>query len=177
MTFKPFAIARGLSCAVVGLFVIVACSAFAQDSGRGKLLPDAMATDCVACHAGNDPLPADHPDIKGMAFGDCAGCHAPGSSRTLSGRMPLFHAHLLSGLKCASCHADPKAPVATEADVCMGCHNPDKLAAKTAATKPRNPHNSPHYGKTADCNLCHHQHEKSENYCTQCHSNFNFNVP
>jgi uncharacterized paraquat-inducible protein A len=27
------------------------------------------------------------------------------------------------------------------------------------------------------CNLCHHQHEKSENYCAQCHSNFDFKVP
>lgn len=50
------------------------------------------------------------------------------------------------------------------------------LTASTAGVKPTNPHNSPHYGKHADCNLCHHQHEKSENYCTQCHK-FDFKLP
>ncbi|MBW2098891.1 MAG: cytochrome c3 family protein [Deltaproteobacteria bacterium] len=32
-----------------------------------------------------------------------------------------------------------------------------------------NPHNSPHYGADLDCNFCHHQHSKSENFCAQCH--------
>jgi hypothetical protein len=52
----------------------------------------------------------------------------------------------------------------------------EKVSAATASVKPTNPHNSPHYGKNADCNLCHHQHEKSENYCTQCHK-FDFKLP
>jgi hypothetical protein len=163
----------------IGLILALgyASCASAQDAGRPKLLPNAKGTDCVSCHAGSNPLPENHPNISGKSLTDCVTCHAPGTSRELSGHMPLFHAHLLSGLKCASCHADQKAPAPTEADVCMGCHDPDKLSTKTAAMKPANPHKSPHYGNKADCNLCHHQHEKSENYCSQCHSNFNFKVP
>ncbi len=42
-----------------------------------------------------------------------------------------------------------------------------RLAAKTANLKPKNPHDSPHYGK---------QHAKSENDCAQCHK-FGFKVP
>jgi len=45
-----------------------------------------------------------------------------------------------------------------------------------AGVKPSNPHTSPHYGMSLDCNLCHHQHAKSENYCSQCHK-FDFKVP
>jgi hypothetical protein len=52
----------------------------------------------------------------------------------------------------------------------------DKVSEKTSKMKPTNPHNSPHYGKKADCNLCHHQHEASENYCSTCHK-FEFKVP
>jgi hypothetical protein len=163
----------------IGIFLalVYASSAPAQDAGRARLLPDAKGTDCIACHGGGNPLPQNHPNIAGRSFNDCAMCHAPGTSHELSGHMPLFHAHLLSGLTCASCHADQKAPKPTEADVCMGCHDPEKVSTTTAAMKPANPHNSPHYGNKADCNLCHHQHEKSENYCAQCHSNFNFKVP
>jgi Cytochrome c3 len=88
----------------------------------------------------------------------------------------LAHVHQTKGLNCAACHADPKNPEPVEADTCMRCHNPEKVAAATEKMAPANPHNSPHYGKQADCNLCHHQHEKSEDYCAKCHK-FNFNVP
>jgi hypothetical protein len=43
--------------------------------------------------------------------------------------------------------------------------------------KPRNPHENRHYGTEADCNLCHHQHKKSENFCLPCHQRFDFVVP
>jgi len=58
----------------------------------------------------------------------------------------------------------------------MGCHDTEAISAATEKMTPANPHNSPHYGKQSDCNLCHHQHEKSENYCARCHK-FDFNVP
>ncbi|HUI98029.1 MAG TPA: cytochrome c3 family protein [Xanthobacteraceae bacterium] len=164
-----------LSLALAAL--VFAVAAPAQNAGRAKLSSAAKATDCKACHAGKTPLPQQHPNIAGKSLGDCAACHAPGTDRALRGRMPLFHAHLLAGLTCASCHADAKKPKLVEADRCMGCHDPEKVAAKTAAMKPTNPHNSRHYGVKADCNLCHHQHEKSENYCAQCHNNFDFKVP
>jgi len=162
--------------AVVVVGLMMASSAPAQDSGQAKLLPDAKATDCVACHAAHDPLPSAHPPIAGKTLTDCHACHAPGSAQDLTGVMPLFHSHLLSGLTCKSCHSDPAKAEPVEASTCMGYHDPEKVAAATANVKPTNPHDSPHYGKTADCDLCHHQHEKSENYCAQCHQ-FNFKVP
>lgn len=169
--------ARGRGAIIVAVLgLALASSAPAQDAGKAQLLPGAAGTDCATCHAGNNPLPSTHPPIAGKKLGDCAGCHAPGTARDLSGVMPLFHAHLLSGLACGACHADPKNPEPAAASTCMGCHDPDKVAAATAAMKPTNPHNSPHYGKKSDCNLCHHQHEKSENYCSQCHK-FDFKVP
>ena len=74
-----------------------------------------------------------HPNIAGKSLSACAACHPAGTGQALSGRMPLFHAHLLGGLTCKSCHADPKKPKLTEAEVCMGCHDPEKVSAKTAA--------------------------------------------
>jgi len=149
----------------------------ARDAGRAQLLPVVKGTDCVTCHRSDSILPLNHTNIVGKTLGDCATCHAPGTALELTGRMPLFHHHLLSGLTCVSCHADPKAPEITAADVCMGCHNPEKVSTATATMKPANPHSSPHYGTKADCNICHHQHERSENYCLQCHNKFVFKVP
>jgi hypothetical protein len=52
---------------------------------------------------------------------------------------------------------------------CLSCHESiEALAAATAKLKP-NPHDSPHYGKELDCELCHHEHSLSENFCAQCH--------
>lgn len=84
--------------------------------------------------------------------------------------------HQDKGVACAQCHGDGNDFAAVEKETCTGCHNLDQLVAKTAGMKPANPHTSPHYGPEADCNLCHHQHEESEDYCAQCHS-FGFKVP
>jgi cytochrome c553 len=151
-------------------------SAPAQDNPPAKLLPTAKATDCTACHGDNNPLPADHPRVAGKTLTDCVACHTVGGPSDLRGQLPLFHAHLLSGLTCKSCHADPANAQEPDVGTCTKCHDMDKVSAATAAVKPRNPHNSPHYGKDADCNLCHHQHQKSENYCATCHQ-FKFKVP
>jgi cytochrome c oxidase cbb3-type subunit 3 len=43
-------------------------------------------------------------------------------------------------------------------------------SSAAAPSPPPNPHTSPHYGTELDCNLCHRQHAKSENYCAQCHA-------
>jgi len=75
------------------------------------------------------------------------------------------------------CHGNVKKPTEVAHEKCMSCHDTTKLAEKTASVKPKNPYNSPHYGKDADCNLCHHQHAKSENYCAQCHEKWEFKVP
>ena len=159
---SPCRLARVALSLVLALLVFVA-AASAQNAGRAKLSPAVKATDCKACHAGKNPLPQQHPNIAGKSLDDCAACHARGTGHELSGRMPQFHTHLLAGLTCATCHAGQKKPKLAEADVCMGCHDPEKVSTKTSAMTPANPHNSRHYGIRADCNLCHHQHEKSEN--------------
>jgi hypothetical protein len=165
-----------LACFLFVVFLISASQLAAQQNEAPKRFPDAKITDCSACHGAKSPLPKDHPDPASMNLKACRECHAKGSPTSLSGKLPLSHVHQLAGNTCASCHADPKKPEAVPAKDCLKCHDMEKVSAATAEVKPSNPHNSPHYGKNSDCNLCHHQHEKSENYCSQCHS-FKFDVP
>jgi hypothetical protein len=157
------------------LCVGIVAAVLAQDSAP-KRLPDAQASNCAACHVDKAPLPQNHPPVAGMAMTACAGCHAKSSPASLVTRLPLSHLHQLRGMTCATCHADVKDPEAPKAAVCLGCHSGEAIFAATAQVKPSNPHGSPHYGKEADCNLCHHSHEKSENYCASCHK-FDFKVP
>ena len=141
-----------------------------------KLLPDAKAGDCAACHGKDKVLPDSHPDTKAMNWKGCQACHKEGRM-ALDGKMPGSHVHQLGGVNCAACHGKTGKPEALAMEKCVSCHGSTaKLAEKTAKVKPENPHTSPHYGTDLDCNLCHHQHARSENYCNQCHS-FNFKVP
>ena len=111
-----------------------------------------------------------------MNWQACKACHKEGKM-ALVGKLPGSHVHQLVGVNCVGCHGKAKKQEALAMEKCVSCHGAtDKLAAKTAQVKPENPHTSPHYGTSLDCNLCHHQHAKSENYCSQCH-NFNFKVP
>ena len=49
----------------------------------------------------------------------------------------------------------------------------------TLANGKENPHVSIHYlPETVDCNLCHREHGKSQNYCQACHADgLGFKVP
>jgi hypothetical protein len=71
-------------------------------------------------------------------------------------------------MECSSCHeTTPPKPLSSKD--CLSCHESfEAVAAATAKSKP-NPHDSPHYGKELDCELCHHEHSPSENFCAQCH--------
>jgi uncharacterized CHY-type Zn-finger protein len=141
-----------------------------------KRLPTAKAGNCVACHGTQKVLPADHPATKSMTFKDCLGCHEKTGPQKLEGKLPGSHLHMLGGITCGKCHKNVKKAEAVSMEQCAACHNPEKLAEQTAKVKPSNPHTSPHYGTSLDCNVCHHQHQKSENFCSQCHD-FNFPVP
>jgi hypothetical protein len=141
-----------------------------------KNLPTARPDNCAACHGTQKVLTGDHPAVKGMKYGDCAGCHQKASPQQLEGKLPASHIHQLSGVTCAKCHKSIRKPEPVAMKQCVTCHDPDKLMEKTAQVKPSNPHTSPHYGTTLDCNVCHHQHAKSENFCLQCHK-FDFVVP
>ena len=140
-------------------------------------LEKARAGDCAACHGADKVLPQSHAPTAEMTGEACLGCHQPGSPLALRTKMPLSHLHQLKGVTCKQCHGDKKAPQALSMEQCLACHGSvDKVAARTAKAKPNNPHASPH-GKTyIACDLCHHQHAKSENFCAQCHD-FKFAVP
>ena len=166
----------GATLATIVLVCGLVSAAFAQSAAKPKLLATAKPSDCAACHGKVSPLPQAHPAIANKAMSDCLGCHAKASANTLRGKLPLSHTHQLSGVTCKSCHANARKPEAVKAAKCLTCHSGEAIFAATAAVKPTNPHGSPHYGKESDCNLCHHPHEKAENYCAQCHK-FEFKVP
>lgn len=141
-----------------------------------KRIPTAKAGDCAACHGSERVLPEGHGDTKAINYQGCLPCHEKTGKGSLRTKVPGSHVHNLAAVTCEKCHGKGKKPEAIEMKQCVACHNPGKLVEKTAKVKPENPHTSPHYGDSLDCNLCHHQHGKSENYCNQCHT-LNFVVP
>ncbi len=163
-------------CGTLVVVAALACglAAGALAQGKPKLLPTAKPSDCAACHGKVSPLPQDHPALANKTLSDCAGCHAKASA--LTGKLPLSHTHQFAGVTCKSCHVNPRKAEPAKSATCLTCHAGEVIFAATAEVKPTNPHGSPHYGKESDCNLCHHQHGKSENYCAQCHK-FEFKVP
>jgi hypothetical protein len=79
---------------------------------------------------------------------------------------------------CSSCHGNelPALDDRPANDRCFECHGSyAELAAKTpgADFADRNPHAS-HLGDIA-CTVCHKAHEKSINYCLDCHKRFKMN--
>jgi len=167
-------IARLVFCFTLGLSLIL----LGQITWAApKLLPNAKAADCGACHGTEKVLPSGHPATKAMSWKGCVACHAKGGKMSLVGKISGGHIHHLQGVNCVGCHGKTRKPEEVPMAKCVACHgSTDALAQKTASVKPENPHTSPHYGTTLDCNLCHRQHAKSEDYCAQCH-NFNFKTP
>jgi hypothetical protein len=136
----------------------------------------AKGGDCAACHRKEKKLPDEHPNTKANNLEACKECHTK-DNVDLTGKLPGSHIHRLANVDCKKCHGKTKKPHALSMEQCVACHgNTAKLAEKTKSLKPANPHASPHYGTELDCNLCHHQHAKSENYCAQCHK-FDFKIP
>jgi len=85
--------------------------------------------------------------------------------------------HKAKGVTCVDCHGNAKKKTFVAAERCLGCHgSPADLVKKTANVKPENPHDSPHWGPTMECNVCHRQHEKTVNWCNHCHA-YGFKVP
>jgi len=162
----------------VVILLFAAAVAFGQSLWAApKLAPSkAKGGECAACHLKEKVLPESHPDTAAMDWAACKACHAEGAM-VLTGKMPGSHRHQLSGVNCEKCHGKAAQQEALTMDQCVACHgSTDKLAEKTKNVKPTNPHTSPHYGTKLDCNLCHHQHAKTENYCNTCHD-FKFVVP
>lgn len=162
--------APGRTAILMGLWgaaIIVLCFANAGLAGP-KWLETAKPGDCKVCHGTQKVLPEKHKDTAKMTASECGECHKPGAG-SLRTKLPLAHLHLLNDMTCRDCHDAKGAPQAITAEQCLACHGSyDEVALKTAGSDP-DPHNSPHYGKEQDCDLCHHQHEASENFCSQCH--------
>jgi hypothetical protein len=104
------------------------------------------------------------------------GVYAAQASEGKGEELGKLHARM--GVACGQCHENEQKPEPVSMEKCLNCHGETKkLAEKTANVKPRNPHENRHYGTEADCNKCHHQHRKSENFCLPCHQRFDFVVP
>ena len=86
--------------------------------------------------------------------------------------------HAAVGIGCVMCHGkgNPAEMDPPDINKCTQCHPTNALVEKTKDVKPHNPHVSPHYQDQLECTNCHHMHEKSEDFCSQCHT-FNFKVP
>jgi hypothetical protein len=92
---------------------------------------------------------------------------------------PLGKLHADEKVKCVKCHGTAKRTEPVSMETCLGCHgdgDSKALAALTAKAKPMNPHENRHYGTEADCSLCHRVHQKSVNFCLDCHSRFDFKM-
>ena len=94
--------------------------------------------------------------------------------------MPVLvtDSHKDKGITCEGCHGTEEPKTFVPAERCLACHGGNRadLVKKTAAVKPENPHDSPHWGSRMECNVCHRQHEKTVDWCSHCHA-FNFRVP
>lgn len=138
--------------------------------------PKYRGGECAGCHGHDKKLPETHPDTNAMNLQACKKCHTK-ANRDLRGKLPGNHYHLLANITCEQCHVKVGKSEVPTMELCIVCHgSTTKLAEKTKEVKPRNPHTSPHYGTELDCNYCHHQHVKSEDYCVQCHA-FGFKTP
>jgi hypothetical protein len=113
--------------------------------------------------------------LLGAMLGVGAAAIAQSAKPDASASLMLGKMHQNNGLTCETCHGAGKKTRVPMAK-CVTCHETKALAKRTENVKPNNPHNSRHYGTEADCNLCHHQHVKSEDKCAECHK-FNFKVP
>lgn len=165
-------------CTMIALLGLFFCVALSRESfGAPKRVSTAKPGNCGACHGKEKVFSPDHPDTKAMVLKDCLQCHDKTGGQRLAGKLPGSHVHALSGITCAKCHGKTKKPAEVAMKQCVACHgDTGKLAERTAKVKPENPHTSPHYGTELDCNVCHRQHSKSENFCGQCHS-YKFLVP
>lgn len=169
--------------ATCGRIVIVLCLVFALlaagvvAGAAPKRAAKAKPGDCAACHGAEKVLSDGHEATKDMMYDGCLECHGGTGKESLRTKIPSGHIHQLRGITCEKCHGKTKQQEELTMDQCIACHgDTEKLAEKTSAVKPANPHTSPHYGTSLDCNVCHHQHKKSENFCSQCHK-FDFAVP
>jgi hypothetical protein len=158
-----------------GVALLTAALTFAfaiQLSAEPQRLEKVAPGDCAACHAQGNGLPPAHIKTDKMDWAQCKNCHKAEAGKAekpaiLWGILPLGHIHLLSGISCTDCHGMARPAQPPETPKCLSCHSDYRNAALQVNKTLPHPHDS-HMGDL-DCELCHHQHLKSENFCSQCH--------
>ena len=86
----------------------------------------------------------------------------------------LADKHNSARIPCEGCHKESSPREQVPTSICNECHGDfAKIAERTKKVIP-NPHES-HLGNLK-CELCHHAHKPSEDYCSKCHE-FNYKVP
>lgn len=156
------------------IFLVCGLGVGIAPAAEPQRLSTAQGGECAACHGAESKIPTGHVDIKDMDLKQCLGCHGK-DDPSLANTLPLNHSHLLGGVSCAACHGDADPPEFVDTDQCLSCHKAEGLVAATKDVEEANPHNS-HYGPELDCDVCHHAHAESENFCNQCHE-FKFVIP
>ena len=95
-----------------------------------------------------------------------------------AGEPPLLEErHKRADVDCKDCHKESPPEKRVPTVVCYECHeNQNKLSERTQKIKP-NPHRSHVDVLMGDlkCELCHHVHKSSEDYCAKCHD-FGYNI-
>ncbi len=117
--------------------------------------------------------------VFGLALAACFAAPALAQNQPDKPYGPLGKVHAAEGYKCVKCHTSGKLEAKIPQETCLSCHGDGdsrKLAASTAKVKPVNPHENRHYGTEADCGLCHRVHEKSVNFCADCHPRYELKV-
>jgi hypothetical protein len=177
MTLLKFTFKRGGTPFFVALFLMImiiigSAACFNTVLAEPKRIEKAIPGDCAACHDQEKVLPDTHVQTGNMDWAQCKDCHRAEADKNkkpaiLWGTLPLGHVHLLSGITCTDCHGTARPAQPPESQKCLSCHPDYKNTVLQVNKTLSNPHDS-HMGDL-DCGLCHHQHSKSENFCSQCH--------
>ena len=119
-----------------------------------------------------------HRDVeaaKGAVQTEKAPGETPNSAASVRAATEIKPHHQAAALSCEDCHGSGKLG-AVRTDICLSCHGTSEEVASSTSALKLNPHDSLHYGPDLDCDLCHHEHATSENYCNICHE-FDMKVP
>lgn len=84
-----------------------------------------------------------------------------------------YHERFYETESCDVCHESNEPVTFPADDVCLSCHNLDRLVETTArpdGEEGQNPHDNLHYGKDVPCMECHGEHESRQHMCDGCHS-------
>lgn len=80
-----------------------------------------------------------------------------------------------NNLKCEQCHKN-QINGQFSANNCIVCHGTGEELSEKMKGQFLNPHNSPHWGTTVECTVCHREHQASRLICANCHPKMKSNM-